>query len=219
MNTWVWWSTGKDSAWALHRLREARHADVTAIVTTVTETFDRVSIHGTPRSILHAQAEALDLPVVEVRLTYPSSNEQYEAAVRPVLALARDQGVEAMAFGDLLLEDVRAYREQLLAGSGIEPRFPLWGADTGRLAREMVASGVEAYVSCVDADRLSPGFAGRRFDATLLAELPDGIDPCGENGEFHTCVTAGPFFGHDVGVTVRGTVRRERSVYADLRPT
>ena len=217
MNTWVWWSTGKDSAWTLHRLREAEDVDVTGIVTTVTATFDRVSIHGTPRSILRAQAEALGLPLFEVELTYPSSNDEYEAAVRPVLALARRHGVETMAFGDLFLADVRAYRERLLEGSGIEPLFPLWGADTGRLARQMLEAGVAARVSCVDADRLPAALAGRPFDEALLAELPDGVDPCGENGEFHTCVTAGPFFRERLDVTVAGTVRRDGAVFADLR--
>ena len=217
MNTWVWWSTGKDSAWTLHRLREAEDADVTGIVTTVTATFDRVSIHGTPRSILRAQAAALGLPLFEVELTYPSSNDEYEAAVRPLLALARRHGVEAMAFGDLFLADVRAYRERLLEGSGIEPLFPLWGAHTGRLARQMLEAGVAARVSCVDADRLPAELAGRPFDDALLAELPDGVDPCGENGEVHTCVTAGPFFRERLDVTVAGTVRRDGAVFADLR--
>jgi uncharacterized protein (TIGR00290 family) len=220
MQTWVWWSTGKDSAWTLHRLRTGNGADVTGIVTTVTRAFDRVSIHGTRRSILRAQAEALGLPVFEIRLDYPSSNDDYEAAVRPLLATARRRGVGAMAFGDLFLEDVRAYRERLLEGSGIEPQFPLWNTDTTRLAGEMLDAGVEARITCVDTDRLPASFAGRSFDEAFLADLaalPDGIDPCGENGEFHTCVTAGPFFRRRLRVRTGETVIRDGTAFADLR--
>lgn len=214
--TWLWWSTGKDSAWALHVLRNQSQVEVTALVTTVTEAFDRVSIHGVRREILLRQAAAVGLPLRVIALPYPCSNEQYEAAVRGLVLDAKSGGVDSMAFGDLFLEDVRAYRERLLEGTGIEPLFPLWGRDTAELAREMIGGGLEARVTCLDPDRVPAEVAGRAYDAALLAALPGDVDPCGENGEFHTCVVAGPMLRAPIEPTLGEVVTRDGFVYADL---
>ncbi|MDX1393105.1 MAG: ATP-binding protein [Gemmatimonadota bacterium] len=215
--TWLWWSSGKDSAWALHRLSGAERA-VTGLVTTLTDPFDRVAMHGVRAPILRAQARRVGLPLHEIRIPHPCSNEAYEAAVVPLLERAVDEGVEAMAFGDLFLEEIREYRERLLAPWPIEPLFPLWGEDTGALAREMIEGGLEATVTCVDPARLGPEWAGRAWDAAFVGELPDDVDPCGENGEFHTCVTAGPFFDRPIDVEPGEVVEREGFVFADLIP-
>lgn len=208
--TWLWWSSGKDSAWAL-----AQAEDVTALVTTVTPTFGRVAVHGTRIEVLEAQARALGLPMITVELPYPCSNDDYVAAVQPVLERARAAGAR-MAFGDLFLEDVRAYREALLAGSGVDPVFPLWLRPTPALAAEMLDAGVEAHIVCLDPTRVPREFAGQRFDRALLRALPGGVDPCGENGEFHTCVVDGPMFNERISVEVGETVEREGFVYTDV---
>ncbi len=188
------WSSGKDSAWALHEVRRAGDYDIVGALTTVTETFGRVSMHGVREEILRAQHAALGLPSVIVPIPYPCPNEIYEARMAAALDEAKRQGVTHVIFGDLFLEDVRAYREQKLAGTGITPLFPLWQRPTDALAREMIAAGVETYLVCVDLKQLPKSFAGRRFDHALLAELPASADPCGEKGEFHSCVVAGPMF-------------------------
>ncbi len=208
---WLWWSTGKDSAWALHE-----SDDITALVTTVTPTFGRVAVHGTRIEILEAQAEAAGLPLHTVELPYPCSNDEYVAAVHPLIERARGAGVREMAFGDLFLEDVRAYRESLLDGTGITPAFPLWGRDTGELMEEMLEAGLEAYVVSLDPRKVPRGMAGRPLDRTALEVLPDDVDPCGENGEFHTCVVAGPVFDARIDVEPGEVVEREGFVYADL---
>ena len=213
---WLWWSTGKDSAWALHLLRGASDVRVERLITTTTPTFDRVAIHGTRTSVLDAQASAVGLPVRRVELPYPCSNEQYETAVRPVLDEARHTGVHAMAFGDLFLADVRAYREALLSGTGIEPVFPLWGQDTRALADAMIAAGLEARITCLDPRQLDRARAGARYDGAFLDGLPDSVDPCGERGEFHTVATAGPVFEHALEVRPGSVVERDGFVYADL---
>ncbi|MEO0344951.1 MAG: ATP-binding protein [Pseudomonadota bacterium] len=214
--TWLWWSSGKDSAWALKRLCEDAKNPVTALITTVNTKADRVAMHAVRRTLLLAQAESLGLPVHVVELPWPCSNSDYEAAVAPWLERARQEGVTHMAFGDLFLEDVRAYRVSLLEGSGIEPRFPLWLQPTDQLAETMVASGVEAYLTCIDPKALPPEFVGRRFDADLLRDFPEGVDPCGENGEFHTFVANGPGFAHRVPVTRGERVERDGFWFADL---
>lgn len=213
---WVWWSTGKDSAWTLRTLRADPSVEVTGLVTTITPTFGRVSIHGTRVELLEAQASRVGLPLRTIGLPYPCPNDAYEAAVRPMLQDARDAGVTHLAAGDLFLEDVRAYREGLLEGSGVHPLFPIWGTDTAELAAAMIDEGVEAYVTCLDPGRLDAGWAGARFDHAFLEALPADVDPCGERGEFHTCVVAGP--GFDRAVPVRGgrVVERDGSVFADL---
>jgi uncharacterized protein (TIGR00290 family) len=210
------WSSGKDSAWALHEVRRAGEYDVVGALTTVTETFQRVSMHGVREEILRAQHEAIGLPSVIVPIPYPCPNEIYEARMAATLDEAKRAGVTHVIFGDLFLEDVRAYREQKLAGTGITPLFPLWQRPTDALAREMIAAGVETWLVCVDLKQLTKSFAGRRFDDSLLAELPASADPCGEKGEFHSCVVAGPMFDRRIDVTVGETIERDGFAYTDL---
>src|SRR6266567_4102221 len=213
------WSGGKDSALALETLRADPHTAVIGCVTAVTPEFDRVSIHGIRRSILRAQAAALGLPLVEARLQAASDNAAYEAAWASALAEAatRIAPFDCVAYGDLFLEDVRAYRDAQLARLGLQPLYPLWGQPTAALGRRFIAAGYEAYLTCVDTTQLAPTFAGRRYDASLLADLPAAVDPCGEKGEFHTCVVAGPLFRERVAVRLGGQVLRdERFQYADL---
>ena len=217
-NAWLAWSSGKDSAWALHRMREAGEFEVVALLTTVNRTHGRVAMHAVRESLLEMQAAAAGLPVVKVPIPSPCPNEIYESAMSEAMARARDEGVRHMIFGDLFLEDIRAYREKQLAGRGMTPVFPLWGKDTRLLAEEMIAGGLRAYLTCVDPRQLERGFAGRRFDAELLAELPRRVDPCGENGEFHTFACAGPMFRAEVAVKVGEIVERDGFVFADLLP-
>jgi len=216
MKTLLSWSTGKDSAWSLHVLRQDPTIEVCGLFTTVNAAFGRVAMHATRREIVQAQAAAAALPLIEIAIPYPCPNEDYERAMADFVAQARTEGIGAMAFGDLYLEDIRAYREKNLAGSGIEPLFPVWGRDTGRLAREMVEGGLRGYVTCVDPRQLDPSFAGRAFDDAFLDALPEGVDPCGEAGEFHTCVVAGPMLARPIPVR-RGEIReRDGFVFADL---
>jgi uncharacterized protein (TIGR00290 family) len=210
------WSSGKDSAFSLHEVRRAGTYDVVGALTTVTETFARVSMHGVREDILRAQLDAAGLPATIVPIPYPCPNEIYEARMAAALAEAKRNGVTHIIFGDLFLEDVRAYREEKLAGTGIAPVFPLWGRPTPTLAREMIAAGVETYLSTVDLKKLPASFAGRKFDAALLADFSPDIDPCGERGEFHSCVTAGPMFSRRLNVTVGERVERDGFAYADL---
>jgi len=209
------WSGGKDSAWALHALRGDPRWQVRALFTTVTSGYERVSIHGLRREVLQAQAAAAGLPVVEARIPPRADNATYEQAFGE--ALARVQGVRHIAFGDLFLADVRAYREALCARLGWTPVFPLFDAGTAALARSMIDGGLRATLCCVDTKQLDARFAGREFDAALLAELPAGVDPCGERGEFHTCVTAGPMFDRALRVRTGDRILREdRFQYVDL---
>ncbi len=210
------WSSGKDSAFALHEVMQAGELDVVGALTTISETFERVAIHGVRQQILRAQCEAAGLPQRIVPIPYPCPNEVYEARMGEAVAEAVAEGITHMIFGDLFLADIRAYREQKLAGTGITPIFPLWQRPTPELANAMIASGLEAYLATVDLKRLPAEFAGRRFDAQLLADLPDGVDPCGENGEFHTCVVAGPMFSHRLAVTTGECVQRDGYAYCDL---
>ena len=210
------WSSGKDSAFALHEVRQAGELDVVGAVTTVTETFGRVSIHGMRQEILLAQLQAAGLPPQIVPIPYPCPNEIYEARMGEAIARAVKDGITHMVFGDLYLADIRAYREQKLAGTGITPVFPLWERPTGELARAMIASGLEAYLATVDLKKLPADFAGRKFDDKLLADFPDGVDACGENGEFHTCVVAGPMFSRRLAVTPGERVERDGYAYCDL---
>jgi uncharacterized protein (TIGR00290 family) len=212
----VAWSSGKDSAWALHEMRRAGDCEIVGALTTVTETFGRVSMHGVREELLMAQLAAAELPPTLVRIPFPCPNEVYEARMAAALAAAKDAGVTQVIFGDLFLPDVRAYREQKLNGTGIAPRFPLWQRPTPALAREMIAAGVETYLTCVDLKQLPRQFAGRRFDQALLAELPAGADPCGENGEFHTFVAAGPMLKTRIPVAVGEAVERDGFAYTDL---
>ncbi len=213
------WSSGKDSAWALHEVRRAGDYDVVGALTTVTETFGRVSMHGVRQELLQAQHEAAGLAPVIVPIPFPCPNDIYEARMDAALREAKTRGVTHVIFGDLFLQDVRAYREQKLAGSGITPLFPLWARPTAALAREMIDAGVETYLVCVDLKQLAKDFAGRKFDHTLLADFPPGVDPCGEKGEFHSCVVAGPMFTRRISVAVGETVEREGFAFTDLVPT
>jgi uncharacterized protein (TIGR00290 family) len=212
------WSSGKDSAWALHVLREAGEVEVVGLLTTLDEAHDRVAMHDVRAALLRAQAEAAGLPLTTVPLPWPCSNEQYEAAMSRALADARRAGVAVVAFGDLFLEDVRRYREERMAGTGLAPIFPLWGQPTAALARTMIAGGLRARLTCVDPRQLAPAFAGREFDEALLAELPASVDPCGERGEFHSFAHAGPMFRHPIAVRGGEVVERDGFVFADLLP-
>ncbi len=212
------WSSGKDSAWALHVLRQLGEIEVVALLTTMNERHDRVAIHAVRAALLRAQAEAAGLPLWPVPLPDPCTNAEYEAAMRTVLERARLAGITVVAFGDLFLEDVRRYREANMAGTGIEPVFPLWGLPTAALARNMVASGLRARLTCVDPRQLAPSFAGREFDAALLDDLPATVDPCGERGEFHTFAYEGPMFRHPIAIASGEVVERDGFVYADLLP-
>jgi uncharacterized protein (TIGR00290 family) len=212
----VSWSSGKDSAWSLHLLRQDPTVEVVALFTTLNEQFDRVAMHAVRRELLELQAESLGLPLWTVPLPWPCSNEQYEARMTALCQRATSEGVQAMAFGDLFLTDIRAYREKQLAGTGLEPIFPVWQIPTASLARTMIASGLRAKITCVDPRVLPANFAGRDFDSQFLADLPPQIDPCGENGEFHSFVYDAPGFRHPIRVAVGEIVERDGFVFADL---
>jgi uncharacterized protein (TIGR00290 family) len=212
------WSSGKDSAWALHEVRRASEYDIVGAITTVTGTFTRVSIHGVREELLDAQLASAGLSARKVRIPYPCPNEVYEREMGTAVAQARVDGITHIVFGDLFLEDVRAYREKNLAGSGIAPLFPLWGRDTSSLANEMAASGMAAHLVSVDLKKLPRRFAGRAFDRILLEDLPAGVDHCGENGEFHTFVSAGPMLSKPIVVKTGEIVERDGAAYVDVLP-
>lgn len=208
------WSSGKDCAWALHLLRP--QADIVGLLTTINSEFDRVAMHGTRRAILEAQAAAAQLPVWSIWLPWPCSNEIYEQQMAEAWRRAADENIDAIAFGDLFLRDIRSYREKQLAPTGIEPLFPLWDIPTGDLARDMIAGGIRAKLVCIDTNQLDGAFAGREFDVALLADLPPRIDPCGERGEFHSCVYDGPMFSHPIPLEAGEIINRNGFVYADF---
>ena len=210
------WSSGKDSAWALHEMRRSGDCDIVGALTTVTETFGRVSMHGVRQELLAEQLAAADLPPVLVHIPFPCPNGVYETRMAAAIADAKAAGVTRIVFGDLFLPDVRKYREDKLAGTGIAPLFPLWERPTAALAREMISAGVETYLTCVDLKQLPKAFAGRRFDEKLLGELPAAADPCGENGEFHSFVAAGPMLSRRIPVTIGETIERDGFAYTDL---
>ena len=214
------WSGGKDAAWTLHTLRQSAAFTVVGLVTTVTEGYERIAMHGIRRDILHAQAEAVGLPVIEARLPQQADNATYEACFAAALTQARATfpGLGHIAFGDLFLEDVKAYRDALCMRHSWTPVYPLFGRDTAELANEMLAGGLCAVLCCVDCTQLDPGFSGRDFDRGLLAELPASVDPCGERGEFHTCVHAGPMFAAPLSLeTGERLLRDGRFAYTELR--
>jgi uncharacterized protein (TIGR00290 family) len=212
------WSSGKDSAWALHVLNQQHPGAVQSLLTTVNEAVDRVAMHAVRREVLAAQARTPGLPLVVVPSPPPCSTAVYAAQLRTADRAAVEAGFTHVAFGDLFLEDVRRYREDRLAGTGLAPLFPVWGVPTDRLARQMIAGGLRARVACVDTRVLDASFAGRDFDRALLEDLPRGIDPCGENGEFHTCVYAGPMFTEPLHLEPGDTDNREPHVWRDLVP-
>src|ERR1700683_4567383 len=210
------WSSGKDSAWSLYLLRQRGEYEVAGLLTTFNGEADRVAMHAVRREVVEFQAAAAGLPLWAVPLPWPCSNEQYELLMARTCARAVAEGISGVAFGDLFLEDVRAYREKQMKDTGLEPIFPVWGMPTGALAREMIASGVRAKLTCVDTGKLDRSFAGREFDEELLADLPSEADPCGERGEFHSFVYAGPMLNGVVEVSVGSTVVRDSFVFADL---
>jgi uncharacterized protein (TIGR00290 family) len=212
------WSGGKDSACALWRLQQDNRYEITGLLTTLTEGFDRISMHGVRRELLTAQAQALGLPVYEVWIPQGASNEVYEQRMGSMIEQIVSEGVEAVAFGDLFLEDIRAYREKMLAPTGLEPLFPLWGAPTAALARRIIADGFRAVLACVDPRAVPAEFAGREYDETLLGEMPPEADLCAERGEFHTFVYDAPNFAAPIAFTRGEVVEREGFVFADLLP-
>jgi uncharacterized protein (TIGR00290 family) len=214
----VSWSSGKDSAYALHLVRQSGEVEIAGLLTTINSHFGRIAMHGVREELLDAQAAALGLRCWKVPIPWPCSNAIYEAEVSRVLCGALQQGITHLVLGDLFLADIRAYREARMAEIGVQPVFPLWLRDTAQLAREMLASGLHATLTCVDPKKLSPAFAGRSFDAALLADLPAGIDPCGENGEFHTFASAGPMFERPIEIVLGEVVERDGFVFADLLP-
>ncbi|MGH9406516.1 MAG: ATP-binding protein [Terriglobia bacterium] len=215
---WVSWSSGKDSAWALEAALRQGEVEIVSLLTTVNQTHGRVAMHAVRESLLEHQAEAVGLPLVKVALPWPCPNSVYEAAMSEALERARSEGVTRMVFGDLFLADIRRYREEKLAGTGIVPLFPLWHRDTRELAGEMIGAGVRAYVTCVDPRQIDRRFAGRCLDAEFLGDLPPHADPCGENGEFHTFVFAGPMFLRSLEIELGQVVERDGFVFADLLP-
>jgi uncharacterized protein (TIGR00290 family) len=217
MKILVSWSTGKDSAWMLHMLNQQYPGAAAGLLTTTNQAFDRVAMHAVRRELLEAQAAATGLPLHIVPLPWPCSNAQYEAIMREAITGFVNDGFTHASFGDLFLEDVRRYREDRLAGSGLEPLFPIWKTKpTADLARDMIDAGLEATLTCVDPRKLDRSFAGRTFNAQLLDELPRAVDPCGENGEFHSFACAGPMFNHPIATTVGDVVDRDGFVFADL---
>jgi uncharacterized protein (TIGR00290 family) len=218
MTAWMSWSSGKDSTFALHAARTELHLEVTTLLCTVNADADRVAMHAVRRELLLAQGDRLGLPVHVVEIPSPCPNDVYEAAMQGAVDTALADGAAEMIFGDLYLPDVRAYREQHLAGTGITPVFPLWRRPTDALAKDMLRAGVRAILTCVDPAQLAPEFAGRAFDEALLADLPAGVDPCGENGEFHTFVWDGPGFRAPVEVEIGDVVERDGFVFCDVAP-
>jgi uncharacterized protein (TIGR00290 family) len=215
---WLAWSSGKDSAWALHTVRQGAEFEVVALLTTVNQTYSRVAMHAVRESLLEMQADAAGLPLIKVPIPSACTNEIYEQAMAQAMRRAEAEGVRHVIFGDLFLEDVRAYREKQLARCDVTPVFPLWGRDTRELAEEMISGGLSAYLTCVDPRKLDRSFAGRKFDAELLRALPADVDPCGENGEFHSFVNDGPMFKQAILVTPGEIVERDGFVFADFLP-
>jgi uncharacterized protein (TIGR00290 family) len=210
------WSSGKDSAWSLHVLRQRGEYEVAGLLTTFNEAADRVAMHAVRRDLVEQQAAAAGLPLWAVPLPWPCSNEQYESLMAQTCAKAVSEGIEGVAFGDLFLGDVRAYREKQMTGTGLQPIFPVWGRLTRALAEEMIAGGLRAKLTCVDTTKLDQSFAGREFDQSLLSALPAGVDPCGERGEFHSFVYAGPMLNATLPISVGVTVVRDQFAFADL---
>lgn len=210
------WSSGKDSAWSLHVLRQRGDCEVVGLLTTFNEAADRVAMHAVRRALVEQQAAAAGIPLWPVPLPWPCSNELYESLMARACAKAVAEGIEGIAFGDLFLEDVRAYRERQLKGTGLEPEFPLWGLPTRDLAKQMIMAGLRAKLTCIDTSKLAASFAGHDFDEALLNSLPEGVDPCGERGEFHSFVCAGPMLDYSLAVSVGETVLCDQFAFVDL---
>jgi len=210
------WSSGKDSAYTLYELRKNSEIEVVGLLTTINETHQRVAMHAVREELLVEQARELELPLELVKIPYGCQNELYEARMHEAIDRAINKGVNCIAFGDLFLEDIRHYREKMLSGKSISPLFPIWKRPTNSLAREMIASGLKAIITCVDPKKLSPTFAGREFSASFLDDLPEGIDPCGENGEFHSFVYDSPLFKNPLSVQLGEVIERDGFVFADV---
>ena len=210
------WSSGKDSAWSLHVLRQKNEYEIAGLVTTINSAFDRVAMHSSRRALVEMQAAAAGLPLIAVPLPWPCSNSDYECAMKAVCDRAVADGVQVIAFGDLFLEDIRAYREKQLLNTGLDPLFPLWHLPTDQLARDMIRGGLRAKLVCIDPKKLAPEFAGRDFDEQLLKDFPAEVDPCGENGEFHSFVYSGPMFSREIPISLGERVHRDGFWYADL---
>lgn len=219
LKTLLSWSSGKDSAWTLYRLQRDPRYELAGLATTINAAADRVAMHAVRTELLRAQARAARLPLWELQIPSPCSNDEYEAVMRGAVARAEAEAIDCFAFGDLFLEDIRAYREKQLAPTKLQPIFPLWGIDTTLLAREMIDGGLRARITCVDPRALAPAFAGREFDNALLDDLPASVDPCGERGEFHTFAYAGPMFRAPLRIETGVIVERDGFVFADLLPS
>lgn len=217
-NIYLCWSGGKDSSLALHEIRKAGIYNVAALLTTITEDYNRISMHGVRVALLEQQAESLGLPLKKVLIPKEASNEIYEARMRAVLEEGLREGIDTVAFGDIFLEDLKLYREKNLAQLGMKGLFPIWKRDSGELAQTFIDLGFNAALACIDTKYLDPSFAGRTYDTSLLRDLPSGVDPCGENGEFHSFAFAGPIFKHPIPYTLGELVTRERYVFCDLVP-
>ena len=215
---WIAWSSGKDSAWALHVAREAGEVDIVGMLSTVTRDYERVSMHAVRQTLLRRQAQEAQLPLHEVLIPAECSNEDYETAMKEAMDKAKAEGVTRVVFGDLFLEDIRRYRQEQLAKVDMTPVFPLWARDTTALAREMIAGGLKAYLTCIDPRKMPRELAGHAFDEALLAKLPEGVDPCGENGEFHSFAWDAPVFERPIDVRVGETVERDGFVFTDVLP-
>lgn len=216
--TMLSWSSGKDSAWTLHVMRQDPEILVDGLFCTINEKFDRVAMHAVRVALLQKQADSVGLPVQLIPIPYPCSNADYAKIMNEFVGRERARGVECFAFGDLFLTDIREYREKSLSGSGVAPIFPIWGMDTRVLSTTMLESGLRAQITCVDPSQLAPEFSGREYDASFLSDVPPGVDPCGENGEFHSFAFDGPMFGHEINIQVGETTNRDNFVFTDLLP-
>lgn len=217
--TLISWSSGKDSAWALHLLQQDPGIDVVGLFCTVNKAFDRVAIHGVRSELLKQQAESLGLPLDIIYIPHPCTHDEYLTIMKAFIISAKEKGIECFAFGDLFLENVRKYRENLLQGSEIVPLFPLWGIPTKILSQKMMSKGLKAMITCIDAEQLSEEYVGREYDESFLKDIPANIDPCGENGEFHSFVFDGPMFQYPIKFTTGEIVHRNSSYYVDLLPS
>jgi len=212
------WSSGKDSAWSLYKLQQNPDYEVVGLVTTVNKKYQRVAMHGVRERLLQQQADAAGLPLHVLNIPSPCTNQEYQDVMKSFITVMQQDGIEYMAFGDLYLQDIRQYREQQLANTGIKPVFPLWQQPTRELAEQMISEGLEATITCIDPKKLSADFVGQGFDLDFINQLPNGVDPCGENGEFHSCVHNGPMFNYPIPVNTGEIVERDNFIFIDLIP-
>ncbi len=214
--TFISWSSGKDSAWTLHVLQQDPTVDVVGLFSTVNKVFDRVTMHGVRSELLKQQAQSINLPLHIIDIPYPCNNNDYVAIMTAFIMKTKKDGIEYFAFGDLFLENIRNYREAHLQGTGITPLFPIWGIPTATLSRQMIASGLKAIITCVDPRQLSKNFSGREYNASFLNEIPITVDPCGENGEFHSFAFDGPMFQKPIDIILGETIHRDYTYFTDI---